>query len=239
MLSLEELKRLAGEWHTNEQNVTREYAQHVFLCCLYGDPAADKLFFKGGTALRILHRSPRFSEDLDFTGNASLHATKNLIEKTARKMRPEINELALTESKPTTGGYFGILNGTLGPMQTQIQIQISLRQKISQGEPMLVTTPLTPSYSVLALQEEEIVREKIEALLARSKPRDFYDLYFILRKPMGNRKLIASKRAAMLKKLEELNSKTIYQELREFLPRSHWAILKNLPDLIKKELYRI
>jgi len=104
---------------------------------------------------------------------------------------------------------------------------------------MLVTTPLTPSYSVLALQEEEIVREKIEALLARSKPRDFYDLYFILRKPMGNRKLIASKRAAMLKKLEELNSKTIYQELREFLPRSHWAILKNLPDLIKKELYRI
>ena len=48
-------------------NIVREYFQNVFLAKLYTLSEAEKMLFKGGTALRILYGSPRFSEDLDFS----------------------------------------------------------------------------------------------------------------------------------------------------------------------------
>jgi predicted nucleotidyltransferase component of viral defense system len=39
-----------------------------FLSYLYKQPDSEKLLFKGGTALKFIFRSPRYSEDLDFTG---------------------------------------------------------------------------------------------------------------------------------------------------------------------------
>ena len=43
-----------------------EYLQYELLDSLFKDAAAAELSFIGGTAIRILHDSPRFSEDLDF-----------------------------------------------------------------------------------------------------------------------------------------------------------------------------
>lgn len=45
----------------------REYFQHLFLSYFYRQEQTDKMYFKGGTALRFLYKSPRFSEDLDFS----------------------------------------------------------------------------------------------------------------------------------------------------------------------------
>ncbi|MBI4056654.1 MAG: nucleotidyl transferase AbiEii/AbiGii toxin family protein [Elusimicrobia bacterium] len=239
MLSPDELKEISTKSQTSEKNVAREYAQHVFLSFLYQDPGSDKVFFKGGTALRILFQSPRFSEDLDFSANISLYKTKELIERTAIKTRQEIASLKLEESKPTTGGYFGILAGSVGSSTVEVQIQVSLRQKAEKGELMVIAPPTVPAYNVLSLQEKSLISEKLEALLSRAKPRDFYDLYFILRKPLGDRRQIASKKAAVLKKLKSITSKSLYQELREFLPKSHWTIIQHLPEQLEKELGRL
>ena len=46
----------------------------IFLSYLYQEPGSEKLLFKGGTALRIVFKSPRFSEDLDFSGFNFKHA---------------------------------------------------------------------------------------------------------------------------------------------------------------------
>lgn len=43
-----------------------EYLQYELLDSLFKDATAAELSFIGGTAIRILHDSPRFSEDLDF-----------------------------------------------------------------------------------------------------------------------------------------------------------------------------
>jgi predicted nucleotidyltransferase component of viral defense system len=43
-----------------------EYLQYELLDSLFKNEAAASLSFIGGTAIRILHDSPRFSEDLDF-----------------------------------------------------------------------------------------------------------------------------------------------------------------------------
>ena len=68
MLSRDNLEKFTKLQQTSVQNVVREYCQHLFLSFLYQNSGSEKLLFKGGTALRIILKSPRFSEDLDFTG---------------------------------------------------------------------------------------------------------------------------------------------------------------------------
>jgi len=50
----------------NPQGMLVEYLQHELLDSLFKNQAAASLSFIGGTAIRILHQSYRFSEDLDF-----------------------------------------------------------------------------------------------------------------------------------------------------------------------------
>ncbi|MBN1444929.1 MAG: nucleotidyl transferase AbiEii/AbiGii toxin family protein [Candidatus Omnitrophica bacterium] len=59
---------MALQYKTTEINIAREYVQHLFLSSLYREKSSEKVLFKGGTALRIVFQSPRFSEDLDFSG---------------------------------------------------------------------------------------------------------------------------------------------------------------------------
>jgi predicted nucleotidyltransferase component of viral defense system len=49
-----------------KRNMIAEYLQCKVLSCMYKNGAAGKLCFIGGTAIRLLHNSSRFSEDLDF-----------------------------------------------------------------------------------------------------------------------------------------------------------------------------
>jgi len=52
MISQDTIKKLAIRYHTSEfPNVSREYLQHLFLSALYKISGAEKLLFKGGTAL--------------------------------------------------------------------------------------------------------------------------------------------------------------------------------------------
>src|SRR3989338_1313089 len=68
MITIEALEKLARQYQTGVfPNIIREYFQHVFLEELYKLPEAKQMLFKGGTALRIIYGSPRFSEDLDFS----------------------------------------------------------------------------------------------------------------------------------------------------------------------------
>ena len=67
MITQDAIKKLAIQYRTSEfPNIVREYFQHLFLSQLYRMEKADSLLFKGGTALKIIYGSPRFSEDLDF-----------------------------------------------------------------------------------------------------------------------------------------------------------------------------
>jgi len=62
---LGELVRAAAT-PTHGRNVMREYLQARILGALQRAEAMIPLAFHGGTALRFLYDSPRYSEDLDF-----------------------------------------------------------------------------------------------------------------------------------------------------------------------------
>ena len=61
MISRQFITDLSTKYQTSEQNIAREYCQHLFLSYLYRLKGGEKMLFKGGTALRIVFQSPRFS----------------------------------------------------------------------------------------------------------------------------------------------------------------------------------
>ncbi|MDZ7879659.1 MAG: nucleotidyl transferase AbiEii/AbiGii toxin family protein [Saprospiraceae bacterium] len=52
--------------HTFGSFLLREYLQHKILALIFNSDYASKFAFLGGTCLRIVHQTSRFSEDLDF-----------------------------------------------------------------------------------------------------------------------------------------------------------------------------
>ena len=109
MIEKRQVQKLAGSWQTTIDNVVREYFQQLFLSYLYQEKSSDSLLFKGGTALRIIWQSPRFSEDLDFTGvNIMVKGIETLMEGALAKIEMEGIQAEILESKSTSGGYLAI-----------------------------------------------------------------------------------------------------------------------------------
>lgn len=235
MLSKTNLEKLTKSQQTSIENIVREYCQHLFLSCLYQLSGSEKLLFKGGTALRILCQSPRFSEDLDFTG---LNITQREVEKLFANTLAAIERIGIrveiTECKPTTGGYLGIASFYVFEVEVQIQIEVSLRSKKIEATKSLVENNYIPAYIIVHLPMEQIIKEKLEALFARSKPRDFYDYFFLL---SGNYPIVKSRenleKVLALVRREEINFKT---ELKKFLPASYVMHLRDFKKILEQKI---
>jgi predicted nucleotidyltransferase component of viral defense system len=237
MLSQATIKEFAIKWQTNTRNVAREYVQHLFLSYLYQFPESEKLAFKGGTALRLLFRSPRFSEDLDFTGNGKPFHVKTLLSQTVEKISKEEIPFETRESKPTSGGYLALYRCHIHGQDIGIELNISFRTK-TKLEPILATSPLIPSYQCLVLPMKDLVREKCEALLTRHKLRDYYDLYFLLRERLGIDSILPMK-VRLVESVKSLDEKMAARELKIFLPVSHHRVISNLRQALRGELNRL
>src|SRR3989339_559617 len=99
MLAQTTLQQFTKESQTDFENILREYLQHLFLSYFYQNDKSDQILFKGGTALRIVLSSPRFSEDLDFTGiNVSHQEIENIINNTLNNIEKIL--ALLTRQKP-------------------------------------------------------------------------------------------------------------------------------------------
>lgn len=240
MISRFQIEELRDKWQTTELNVAREYVQHVFLSCLFqGLRKQVKLAFKGGTALRIIWGSPRFSEDLDFTGwGKGFHIGEALKGAVNEASKAGLN-IKLAESNETSGGWFALAETQVHDWPVKIEWNVSLRKaRQVKIEPVLITTPLWAPYSVCVLPVDQVVFEKVDALFRRKKPRDFFDLYFMLRNRLGMGE-IASKKKRLLEELKKLDPKAIGKELKLLTPQSQWPVVKQLPQLLKQELKKL
>ena len=86
-----------------------------------------------------------------------------------------------------------------------------------------------PPYTIVYLEEKILVGEKVRALLDRAKPRDFFDLYFMLR----HRELVKfiPKNIENLKgKLLEVLKNGWEKELKLFLPVSYQTLIKDFQE---------
>jgi len=225
----------------------REYFQHIFLSELYKLPWSENLLFKGGTALRIIYGSPRFSEDLDFSAFPVTDRTiKKFVEDLFIGVLLKIERMGIQvelgqKSDKTSGGYFGVATFSMpGYRPVGVEMNVSARNgRDIKGEVDSIANDFVPTYTLIHLPQEELVEEKVfGALRERKKPRDFCDLYFIMRKGM-----LSAAHKQRLKDIKETivaDARTIdfRGELGAFLPAGQQAIIRDFHRALQAELNR-
>ena len=168
MISIEALEKLGKQYQMGVfPNIVREYFQHVFLSELYKLPDAEKLPFKGGTALRVIYGSPRFSEDLDFSLFGVAHNeikpfVEGLFVHVLSEMASAGIKVDLGDKVGTTGGgYFGVAALRLfeyPPVGVEINISARIGQSVT-GEVDSVANNFVPTYTIIHLPQNNLVEE--------------------------------------------------------------------------------
>ena len=205
--------------------------------------AADGFLFEGGTALRIIWRSPRFSEDLDFTGlETSIRNIESTLERTLVGVEREGIRVKIDEAKKTSGGYFSILQFEGSGNRGEIQLEVSLRRPTekAKGVTALISSDFLPPFTLIHLGEKILVAEKVNAILTRAKARDFYDLYFILRSRLGFSEVFMKDKTLKRKLFKAIEGQklNLKNELKRFLPASQYGLLKNFRTILRAEIER-
>ncbi len=236
MLTRANLEQFTKQAQTKLENVVREYCQHLFLSYLYQQPRSEKLLFKGGTALRIIFHSPRYSEDLDFTGvSITQRGVEEIFTNTLVDIENTGIRVELEEGKPTTGGYLGIIEFDIYDKKIEIFFEVSLRNgKRVAGVRQFIENDYIQPYTLVSLPKEEIVKGKMQAFINRQKPRDFYDYFFLL---SGNYPVVKEKdNLSQALKLLKKSKLDFRRELREFLPVSHLMHLRNFKKILEQKI---
>ncbi len=246
MISIETLEKLGRQYQMGVfPNIVREYVQHIFLSELYKLREAEKLLFKGGTALRIVYGSPRFSEDLDFSlFGVAPDSIKSFIEGLFVHVLSEMSSAGIKveigdKIGTTSGGYFGVATFRMfeyPPVRVEINVSSRNGQSIT-GEVESVANNFVPTYTIIHLPQKDLVEEKIfGALRERKKPRDFYDLYIMMRKGMlspEQKKKLAKIKDMITSDAQQINFKN---ELGVFLPVDQQGIIRDFSATIEREL---
>ncbi|MFA6494676.1 MAG: nucleotidyl transferase AbiEii/AbiGii toxin family protein [Candidatus Paceibacterota bacterium] len=237
MISEKTFQQITLKYQTSEATVLREYFQNLFLSYFYQHKDSEKIYFKGGTALRLIYHSPRFSEDLDFSAALSdVAPIERAVLDTLHAVSKEGVKIDLKEATPTSGGYLAELHFTAYNRMISIRFEASLREGKKVGTFATVVNDFVPDYTILQLEERQLIGEKVTALLSRKKPRDFYDFYFLLRHnllPEKNREMFE----AVMKTLHGTKI-NFDSELKTFLPKSHHMIVKDFKAMLERELKR-
>ena len=200
--------------------------------------------FKGGTALRFIHGSPRFSEDLDFSVfNIEPYRVKNLVEDLFTKVLVEIERIGIKvdlgpKPRPTKEGYYGdafLKIYDYPPVIVSINVSARNEREI-RSEIETIPNDFIPPYNIYRLSQELLIEEKIDALLERKKARDFYDIYYIMRKNLLTSE--QKKRLVEVRNLVETIDIDYKSELSPFLPQDQQAIIKDFKTTLLNELNR-
>jgi predicted nucleotidyltransferase component of viral defense system len=188
MIDKEALIRIAKFTGMKPFQQEKNYIQLLILKSIYSFVSRE-LVLKGGTALSLFHGLNRFSEDLDFTLKENFDVKKlmNEIGKDLEAFGVR-NNIRILEDNPIS---FSFRIGAEGPLFTKeiercfVRVEISKREEVVKDVEVKEVKPIYADISpflVTVMSAEEILAEKIRALLHRAKARDLYDLWFLLQK---------------------------------------------------------
>jgi hypothetical protein len=177
------------------RNVTREYLQARILGALQRAGAMIPLAFHGGTALRFLFASARYSEDLDFalerdTAQYDFQAYLRVIQgefaAEGYGLKLRVNDRKVVHSAFIR--FPGLLYELgLSPHRTEV---FSVKIEVDTNPPAgaVLSTSLVRRHVTLQLQHHDrasLLAGKLHAILQRAyvKGRDLYDLLWFLSDP--------------------------------------------------------
>lgn len=175
------------------RSILREYLQILILREIYRLPAGRKLFFTGGTYLRLIHQTKRFSEDLDFnTQTMSATTFENILHQVNAALKKEginaqlkfahwDNLLVAELIFPDIEKIYGITSPHAKKTGLVIKIETNQpRWKIKTET--LVVTGYGCMYPVICTDRGALFADKIDALLKKNRARHLFDIIFMLAK---------------------------------------------------------
>jgi len=192
MIPQAEISKIAYRESMNDKVIEKDYVITWLLLALADSDLKDILAFKGGTALKkIYFPNYRYSEDLDFTltsqtSNDQLLQKLNNVLDTLAKERgfqfdlPEVKIEERADSLTAYADFVGPLQARLG--SRSIKIDFTMTEKlIFPIESKAIHSPYSdavirtfPTYTL-----EEILVEKLCAIIGRTEPRDIYDVNYL------------------------------------------------------------
>lgn len=199
MIKPKEISKKANTEGVRPQQIEKDYIISWILWGIYNnDLLKDALIFKGGTCIKKIHiENYRYSEDMDFTLNPVKEEdiTDGEIYNAFKAIFEEIKEaanidLSIPEDSREvheSGGikFFIQYVGPLGGGGDHVKIDISKDEKLEFDVERLT---MLNQYSDLNDEEDviiqcysldEIVIEKMAALMGRTIPRDLYDFEYL------------------------------------------------------------
>jgi predicted nucleotidyltransferase component of viral defense system len=205
MITTEEIIRLAKVNKLKPYQQEKHYLQTATLAGIY-TAIADELVFKGGTALFFFFGLDRFSEDLDFTKIKQYDQDK--LKTTISDMFTVLHIIhEMKKEKSLAGKTFKVkARGPLykGPLsESIISIEISDRNDVVLPPDIKEIVPIYDDlrpFTVLVMRKEEILAEKIRALIIRGRARDLYDIEFLLKKEISLEYDVINKKLCYYKK---------------------------------------
>jgi predicted nucleotidyltransferase component of viral defense system len=216
----EEALHLARETQdpTQRLNVLREYIQEFVLRSLHESEAFYCLSFVGGTALRLLHGLPRFSEDLDFSLEK---ATGYRLSQWTAKIERDLSfaGFKVTTSfneRKTVHTVWIIFSEILHELELSAipGQKLSIKLEIDSNPPAgaRLETRIIQRHLIFTLRHHDLpslMAGKVHALLTRPflKGRDWYDLVWYLTK----RPIIKPNLTLLEKALEQTSPKLTRQ----------------------------
>lgn len=185
--------------YNDPYQVEKDYLQDLLLYYIYAS-SSNELVLKGGTAFAKFYSSDRFSEDLDFVASKGTERPEEF-SKSIIKTAVERLEYRHSYAEEPHSNEFGTVVATIlveGPRFNrrsstvqQIRFEISTKGKLYLGGAALPRNPIYADarpYVALVMKREEILAEKIRALMSKKRKhreRDLYDLYFFMGKGTG------------------------------------------------------
>lgn len=219
------------------RNRAREYLQARILGCLQEAGAMIPLAFHGGTALRFLHNSRRYSEDLDFALEqrrdlyafpAYLNGTRSTFEAEGYRLDIKANrEKTVNSAFLRFPGLLFELGLSAHPREAfSVKIEIDTRPPAGAGR----ETSIVRRHLTLNLQHHDrpsLLAGKLHAILTRPyvKGRDMYDLlwYFADRSwPAPNLRLLNNALEQTGWKEPKVTSENWRQLIRERVREQDW-----------------
>ncbi|HLD26539.1 MAG TPA: nucleotidyl transferase AbiEii/AbiGii toxin family protein [Patescibacteria group bacterium] len=251
MLNYDFILKKSNTSHIDRITIEREYWQLIFLQQLYVPKNSDSLFFKGGTAIRFLFNSFRFSEDLDFTSTLTKKETESLLSYTFNFFHKNASEQIEIKKEPVfkkfeenSLKYRFLFTPYQGSQKTSIRIDVSFREKPQAPKKSVLVPfdyPISPYPLVVHLGSGEILAEKIRALLVRSQPRDLFDIWFLLTQKIPIDEKIIEKKMTLYpdikfnintlnQHIQMYDEKKLKMDLNQFLPIQYRTFYKELKN---------
>ncbi len=237
MLSINQIKKqYPQQLQSRPRFLLSEYLQYKILEALAGQDLGNKLVFMDGTAIRLIHHSQRFSEDLDFDNQGlDKEEFNKLVAKIQRQL--ELEGLAVEIKKSFKGAYHcyfkfsDILQrfNLSKQKKEKILIRFDVVEQNYQYQPEVkLINQFDVFTQVKVVPIPLLLAQKILAALHRkqAKGRDFYDIVFLMSQTKPDMNYLQHKigvakanqlQQVLMDRCQELDFKKLAADVEPFL----------------------